>query len=160
LRIIPLVFGIFLVLAGLDLAFNSQSLRARLALRADAYCVSCHAMRLFKSEKEDPACQSLAMIHCRGRDLAPSGCASCHTGPGAAGWLRAQALGVRHALANARGVSRTAGPRDPWPNANCLQCHDNENRFIRKQAHMDEWKGIRKGRVSCVDCHSPAHARN
>ena len=45
----------------------------------------------------------------------------------------------------------------PYPNAECLKCHENTPKFVNSEAHAELLPAIRAGEFSCIDCHGPAH---
>ena len=55
----------------------------------------------------------------------------------------------------------TEGPfelYEPYPNANCLHCHDDARGFVEATPHHGQLEALRKNETSCLSCHSSGHA--
>jgi len=45
----------------------------------------------------------------------------------------------------------------PYPNSNCLHCHDDARRFVEGAAHRPILPALQAGTTSCLSCHRIAH---
>jgi hypothetical protein len=45
----------------------------------------------------------------------------------------------------------------PYPNYNCLHCHDDARRFVEAPAHQAVKPQIASGELSCLKCHNVGH---
>jgi hypothetical protein len=45
----------------------------------------------------------------------------------------------------------------PYPNANCLRCHDDARGFTEVEAHSPIVAELRSEETSCLSCHDIAH---
>ena len=126
------------------------------------FCLSCHEMQrhgksLFADDK-----QALAAVHYQNRLVErDTTCYSCHKDYALFGDVKAKLNGLRHVWAHyVAGVPEKITLYQPFPNANCLHCHDDARRFLEKPAHQPVMEAVQTGTMSCLSCHRVAHDMN
>jgi cytochrome c-type protein NapC len=123
------------------------------------FCLSCHEMQplgksLFVDDK-----QALAAVHYQSRLVdRDTTCYSCHKDYALFGDVKAKLNGLRHVWAHyVTGVPEKLALYQPYPNANCLHCHDDARRFLEQPAHQPVLEAVQSGSRSCLTCHRVAH---
>ena len=123
------------------------------------FCLSCHEMQrhgksLFVDNK-----QALAAAHYQNRLVdRESVCYSCHKDYAMFGDVTAKLNGLRHVWAHyIAGVPKKIELYKPYPNSNCLHCHDDARRFVDGVAHRPILPALYAGTTSCLSCHRVAH---
>ena len=123
------------------------------------FCLSCHEMQrhgksLFADNK-----QALAAAHYQNRLVdRETICYSCHKDYALFGDVTAKLNGLRHVWAHyVAGVPDKIALYKPYPNSNCLHCHDDARRFIDGVAHRPILPALQAGTTSCLSCHRIAH---
>ncbi len=123
------------------------------------FCLSCHEMQrhgksLFADNK-----QALAAVHYQNRLVDREVvCYSCHKDYAMFGDVTAKLNGLRHVWAHyVAGVPKKIELYHPYPNSNCLHCHDDARRFVEGVAHRPIVKELYAGSTSCLSCHRVAH---
>jgi cytochrome c-type protein NapC len=132
------------------------------------FCGSCHVMKPYQQDSEDPKSMSLAARHARNEMFGDENCYACHATYGMFGTVKTKLGGMRHVylylkeyrtqtLAQAR---ETIHIREPFQNATCMHCHSTENPlWLQTKDHASALDRVRSGEVSCASdgCHGPAH---
>ena len=123
------------------------------------FCLSCHEMldngkSLFVDSK-----QALAAFHYQNRLVdRDTVCYSCHKDYAMFGDIKAKLNGLRHVWAHyVAGVPKKIELYQPYPNSNCLHCHDDARSFVEGVAHKPVLAALSKGSMSCLGCHRIAH---
>ncbi len=123
------------------------------------FCLSCHEMQrhgksLFVDDK-----QALAAVHYQNRLVdRETTCYTCHKDYGLFGDAKAKLNGLRHVWAHyVTGVPQTLALYQPYPNANCLHCHEDARRFLENPPHKPVREALQSGAMSCLACHRVAH---
>jgi cytochrome c-type protein NapC len=123
------------------------------------FCLSCHEMRdhgksLFVDNR-----QALAAVHYQNRLVdRETVCYSCHKDYAMFGDVTAKLNGLRHVWAHyIAGVPKKIELYKPYPNSNCLHCHDDMRRFVEGPAHKPVLSALYAGTTSCLSCHRIAH---
>ena len=123
------------------------------------FCLSCHEMRdhgksLFVDNR-----QALAAVHYQNRLVdRETVCYSCHKDYAMFGDVTAKLNGLRHVWAHyIAGVPKKIELYQPYPNSNCLHCHDDMRRFVDAPAHKPVLSALYEGTTSCLSCHRIAH---
>jgi cytochrome c-type protein NapC len=123
------------------------------------FCLSCHEMQrhgksLFVDNK-----QALAAVHYQNRLVdRETVCYSCHKDYAMFGDVKAKLNGLRHVWAHyIAGVPPKIELYRPYPNSNCLHCHDDMRRFVEGPAHRPILDALTSGKTSCLSCHRIAH---
>lgn len=123
------------------------------------FCLSCHEMERFGRSLFVDNKQALAAVHYQDR-LVPreSTCYTCHKDYAMFGDVKAKLNGLRHVWAHyVTGVPAQIKLYEPYPNSNCLHCHDDSRRFVEKDVHRAISSQLYAGSVSCLSCHRIAH---
>lgn len=132
------------------------------------YCGSCHVMKPWVADSNNPKSKTLAAQHARNERFGPQNCYICHEDYGMFGTLMTKLGGMRHVwlyYTEYRYYSlKQAVPKihliKPFPNAACMSCHSTDiNSWESIKDHQGLLSDIRSGKASCVSdgCHGPAH---
>lgn len=121
------------------------------------FCASCHVMHPFVNDLRSPDSELLAAKHYQFRRINHDQCYTCHTDYNFLGPAKAKFHGMQHLLAFYLGKPRKPKLYKPFPNENCLQCHDEAKSFVKAATHQDILPAIRSNEISCVSCHGPVH---
>ena len=123
------------------------------------FCLSCHEMQdhgksLFVDSK-----QALAAFHYQNRLVdRETVCYSCHKDYAMFGDVKAKLNGLRHVFAHyIAGVPKKIELYQPYPNSNCLHCHEDARSFVEGVAHKPVLAALTSGSMSCLACHRIAH---
>jgi cytochrome c-type protein NapC len=123
------------------------------------FCLSCHEMKdhgrsLFV---ENP--RALAAVHYQNRLVdRDTACYSCHTDYAMFGDVKAKLNGLRHVSVHYLGkVPDRFALYQPYPNSNCLHCHEDGRRFTEAVPHQAVLAKLQSGETSCLTCHNVAH---
>lgn len=124
-----------------------------------AFCLSCHEMRPYGKSLFVDNRQALAAVHYQNRFVdRETVCYSCHKDYAMFGDVTAKLNGLRHVWAHyIAGVPKKIELYRPYPNSNCLHCHDDMRRFVEGQAHRPILSALYAGTMSCLACHKVAH---
>jgi cytochrome c-type protein NapC len=103
--------------------------------------------------------QALAATHYQNRLVdRETVCYSCHKDYAMFGDVTAKLNGLRHVWAHyIAGVPAKIELYKPYPNSNCLHCHDDSRRFVDGVAHRPILNTLYAGTTSCLSCHRIAH---
>lgn len=121
------------------------------------FCSSCHVMSPYAEGLRDPDSELLAAKHYQYRRINHNQCYTCHTDYNFLGPVSAKIKGMRHVAAYYLGSSKPLALYKPFPNANCLQCHEGAKSFVKTAAHEPVLEQIRSDELKCVSCHGPVH---
>jgi nitrate/TMAO reductase-like tetraheme cytochrome c subunit len=133
-----------------------------------AFCGSCHVMRPYTDDSDDPRSTTLASRHARNDLFGDGNCYQCHQDYGMFSTVATKLGGLRHVWAYytewnevpADEALETIRLYRPYANAACTRCHSTETPLWRA---VDEHVGMRReiasGDVMCASagCHGPAH---
>jgi cytochrome c-type protein NapC len=124
-----------------------------------AFCLSCHEMRDHGKSLFVDSRQALAAVHYQNRAIdRETACYSCHKDYAMFGDVTAKLNGLRHVWAHyIAGVPKKIELYHPYPNSNCLHCHDDMRRFVDAPAHKPVLGALYAGTTSCLSCHRIAH---
>ena len=124
-----------------------------------AFCLSCHEMRPYGKSLFVDSQQALAAFHYQNRLVdRETVCFSCHKDYAMFGDVKAKMNGLRHVWAHyIAGVPKKIELYEPYPNSNCLHCHDDMRRFVEAPVHKAVLSAIYAGTTSCLSCHRVAH---
>ncbi len=122
------------------------------------FCGSCHPMEPFVKSFEGLADSTLAAVHAKRHLIPHQQCYTCHTDYALMGDVKAKLRGLRHLYAYYTSDDQQR-PKlySPYPNANCLQCHTGAAKYEESPTHQTISEELKKGEISCLDCHGPAH---
>jgi len=147
-------------LVGLPLLLSAGNLSYGVAESSQTrFCLSCHEMQRYGKSLFVDDKQALAAVHYQNRlvdrDVT---CYACHKDYALFGDVKAKVNGLRHVWAHyVRGVPDKIALYQPYPNANCLHCHDDARRFLEKPPHRPVLDALQSGSLSCLGCHRVAH---
>jgi cytochrome c-type protein NapC len=124
-----------------------------------AFCLSCHEMRPYGKSLFVESRQALTAVHYQNRLVdRETVCYSCHKDYAMFGDVKAKLNGLRHVWAHyIAGVPKKIELYQPYPNSNCLHCHDDMRRFVEGPAHKPVLSALYAGTISCLSCHRIAH---
>jgi cytochrome c-type protein NapC len=124
------------------------------------FCLQCHEMTPYGRSLFTDLPGVLPAAHYQNRLISrDSTCFSCHTDYAQFGDFKAKLNGLRHVWAHyISGVPQKIALYKPYPNYNCLHCHDDSRRFVEKPAHRPILADLQSGRTSCLTCHNLGHA--
>lgn len=162
---IVLLFGIGLFPIATAMTANYADFEAT---KNRTFCGSCHVMKPYQDDSENPMSTSLASRHARNDQFGHENCYACHADYGMFGTVKTKLGGMRHvylylteyrtkSLAEAR---ETIHILHPFQNATCMRCHSTENPLWKDvKDHASVIDRVRNGEVSCASegCHGPAH---
>lgn len=123
------------------------------------FCSSCHrVMDHYVNDLKDPKSTTLASIHNNNRYIQEAQCYACHVGYGINGTMKAKLNGLIHFYKFfTHTESHPIKLYQPFPNANCLRCHDGSKKFEEKDVHVGIMTELTSNSMSCLDCHGPPH---
>jgi len=123
------------------------------------FCLSCHEMQAHGKSLFADNRQALAAVHYQSRLVDRQiACYGCHKDYAMFGDVKAKLNGLRHVWAHyVTGVPKKLELYQPYPNSNCLHCHDDARRFAEGPAHQPVLAGLYAGTTSCLSCHRVAH---
>jgi cytochrome c-type protein NapC len=124
-----------------------------------SFCLSCHEMRDYGKSLFVDNKQAVAAVHYQNRLVdRETVCYSCHKDYAMFGDVTAKLNGLRHVWAHyIAGVPKKIELYHPYPNSNCLHCHDDMRRFVEGPAHKPIMSALYAGTTSCLSCHRIAH---
>ncbi len=123
------------------------------------FCGSCHlTMAPYVNDMRHTESASLAATHFRNRWIPDAQCYTCHASYGLFGDVKAKMAGLSDVYKYyTRTYKLPVRMHQPYPNAECLKCHEGTPKFVDAPSHAELLPAIRAGEFSCVDCHGPAH---
>lgn len=123
------------------------------------FCLSCHEMQGHAKSLFVDNRQALAAVHYQNRLIdRETVCYSCHKDYALFGDVNAKVNGLRHVWAHyVAGVPAKLALYKPYPNSNCLHCHDDSRSFVDAPAHRPVLGALTAGTTSCLSCHRIAH---
>jgi cytochrome c-type protein NapC len=124
-----------------------------------SFCLSCHEMQDYGKSLFVDSKQAVVAVHYQNRLVdRETVCYSCHKDYAMFGDVTAKLNGLRHVWAHyIAGVPKKIELYHPYPNSNCLHCHDDMRRFVEGQAHKPIMSALYAGTTSCLSCHKIAH---
>jgi cytochrome c-type protein NapC len=123
------------------------------------FCLSCHEMEPYGRSLFVNNPDSLVAAHYQQRRIErDSTCFSCHTDYALFGDAKAKLNGLRHVWVHYFGkVPEKIELYQPYPNYNCLHCHDDARGFLEVDVHQESRAELMSGAKSCLSCHDVAH---
>lgn len=124
-----------------------------------SFCMGCHEMEPYGKSLFVDKPEALSAMHYQKRLVdRDSACFTCHTDYAMFGNAKAKLNGLRHVWVHYLGtVPKKIELYQPYPNSNCLHCHDDSRLFLEKPAHVKQQEALLQGTVSCTSCHSIVH---
>jgi cytochrome c-type protein NapC len=123
------------------------------------FCLGCHEMQNHGRSLFVDNPRALAAVHYQNRLIdRDTACFSCHTDYAMFGDVKAKLNGLRHVSVHYLGtVPDKFALYQPYPNHNCLHCHEDGRRFIEAVPHQAVMAKLESGETSCLTCHNVAH---
>jgi cytochrome c-type protein NapC len=123
------------------------------------FCLSCHEMQDYGKSLFVDNPQALSAVHYQKRLVDRDGtCYACHTDYAMFGDVKAKMNGLKHVWVHYFGkVPERLALYQPYPNYNCLHCHDDARGYLEAEAHRPVARELRDGSVSCLKCHNVGH---
>lgn len=123
------------------------------------FCLSCHEMTQYGQSLFVDDRHALPAAHYQNRLVErDNACFSCHTDYALFGDFKAKLNGLRHVYVHYLGkIPEKMALYRPYPNYNCLHCHEDARRFIENPAHRAVSTQITSGELSCLKCHALGH---
>ena len=122
-------------------------------------CGSCHTMTPFVEDLRNVKSDTLAATHYKNRYILRNQCYTCHSDYGLAGTARAKLEGLGHVWRYTTGsYTLPIKIAHPYSNVRCLGCHGESQKFLTSAGHpKEEIPNLMADKMSCLDCHGPAH---
>lgn len=119
------------------------------------FCLECHEMHSYGASLFVDDRRSMPAVHYQKRLIdRDQTCFECHTDYAMFGDLKAKANGLRHVWVHFAGdIPETFELYAPYPNYNCLHCHEDGRAFLEAPAHRDLVAEMLLGELSCLKCH-------
>jgi cytochrome c-type protein NapC len=123
------------------------------------FCLSCHTMEPYGKSLFVDNPQALAAVHYQRRLISrEQTCFACHTDYALFGNVKAKMNGLRHVWVYYFGqVPERPALYQPYPNYNCLHCHDDARGYLESPDHRPLVAALASGERSCLSCHRVAH---
>ncbi len=123
------------------------------------FCLECHEMRDYGASLFVDNRASLPAIHYQSRLIERrSTCYECHENYAMFGDLRTKVDGLRHVWVHYFGqASEPLELYQPYPNSNCLHCHQDARSYLESAAHRPVLAELSYGERSCLSCHRIGH---
>jgi cytochrome c-type protein NapC len=145
------VVPLFATAGGLGVGYRESS--------KTRFCLQCHEMTPYGMSLFADNRAALPAVHYQyrliDRDVT---CYSCHADYALFGDVKTKLNGLSHVWAHYLGAA--SDPIElcqPYPNANCLHCHDDARNYLEGRAHRPILAELRAGTTSCLTCHRVAH---
>lgn len=149
-------FIVFFLLPSLALTGTLTSVMKETT--AVSSCGSCHVMQPFVRDMMNAESRTLAARHYQNRWIPLNQCYTCHSTYGLHGSIAAKGAALRHWLLYVtKSWREPIRHQGPYPNANCLACHANAQRFANGASHRALAADLATNRVSCLQCHGSPH---
>jgi cytochrome c-type protein NapC len=128
------------------------------------FCLKCHEMQplgrsLFVDHHPSKLEAPLAAVHFQNRYVdRDTACYSCHADYALFGDVKAKLNGLHHVQVHYLGkVPARFELYQPYPNRNCLHCHEDARPFVDAAPHKPILAALESGQTSCLSCHRVAH---
>lgn len=126
--------------------------------KAVDFCSSCHVMKIFIEDMEDPASTGLAALHYQNRFIQEDHCYVCHTNYGLFGTVEAKIGGMTHIWEETTGTYQLpVRAKGGYQFTICLNCHGLSARFAKNDLHQAVVGEVLGGQAKCTDCHALSH---
>lgn len=123
------------------------------------FCISCHEMEPYGRSLFVDNPESLPAAHYQQRLITrEQTCYACHTDYAMFGDVKAKLNGLKHVWVHyVTGAPDKIELYQPYPNYNCLHCHDDARGFLEVSEHRKDPAALQSGEVSCLSCHDVGH---
>lgn len=124
------------------------------------FCMGCHEMEPYGQSLFVEHKTVLPAVHYQKRLIdRDHACFACHTDYAMFGNAKAKLNGLHHVWVHYLGeVPEEFELYEPYPNHNCLHCHDDARSYLEQGAHQGKFESLAAGKESCLLCHSQGHA--
>jgi cytochrome c-type protein NapC len=124
------------------------------------FCLECHEMEEYGRSLFIDDRAVLPAVHYQFRLVdRDQVCYSCHTDYAMWGDVKAKLNGLQHVWVHYLGeVPETLELYQPYPNYNCLHCHEDARSYVEVAAHQSQFEALSSGERSCLECHGQGHA--
>lgn len=124
------------------------------------FCLECHEMEPYGKSLFLDDRAVLPAVHYQKRLIdRDETCYACHTDYALFGDMKAKINGLKHVWVHYMGEPQE--PLElyqPYPNYNCLHCHEDARGYVEAAPHKDKLEALRAGEESCLKCHGRGHA--
>jgi cytochrome c nitrite reductase small subunit len=124
------------------------------------FCNSCHVMKPYVDDLENPESERLAAQHFQYRWISDHQCYTCHSDYGLFGGAEAKLAGLRHYVKYyLTGYERPIKIRGTYDNKRCLHCHGPVASYREIAEHQKNEAAIATSEMSCLgsSCHVKTH---
>jgi nitrate/TMAO reductase-like tetraheme cytochrome c subunit len=122
------------------------------------FCSSCHVMRDFVGDMQNPTSTRLAALHYQNRYIQEDHCYVCHTNYGLFGTLEAKIGGISHIWEETTGTYELPiQAKGGYQFTVCLNCHGLSAKFAKNDLHQTVIGQVLAGETACTDCHDLSH---
>jgi cytochrome c-type protein NapC len=126
------------------------------------FCLSCHEMNEHGRSLFVDDMTVLPAVHYQKRLIDRDQiCYACHTDYAMFGEFKAKLNGLKHVWVHYLGDPPAPENLElyaPYPNRNCLHCHDDARSYLEAAPHQGQFEALRADERSCLECHSRGHA--
>jgi cytochrome c-type protein NapC len=145
------VVPLFATAGGMGVGYRESS-RTR-------FCLECHEMKPYGMSLFADNPSAVPAVHYQSRLIErDTTCYACHADYAMFGDVKTKLNGLRHVWVHYLGEA--ADPIElyqPYPNSNCLHCHDDARSYLEARVHQSILAELRAGTTSCLKCHGVAH---
>jgi cytochrome c-type protein NapC len=124
------------------------------------FCLECHEMQDYGRSLFIDDRTVLPAVHYQNRLVDRDAvCFTCHTDYAMFGDVKAKLNGLKHVWVHYLGeVPEQFELYQPYPNSNCLHCHEDARTFTQAVPHQAKLDSMLAGETSCLECHGRGHA--
>jgi nitrate/TMAO reductase-like tetraheme cytochrome c subunit len=126
--------------------------------KAVDFCSSCHVMKTFVDDMENPTSTGLAALHYQNRYIQEDHCYVCHTNYGLFGTVEAKMGGMTHIWEETTGnYNLPIRAKGGYQFTICLNCHGLSAKFAKNDLHQAVIGEVLAHEAACTDCHVLSH---
>ncbi len=153
---------VVLLLAGVALPLGASATGVFVGVKRSSrtsFCVECHEMTAYGQSLFVDNPDALSAVHYQKRLISrDETCFACHTDYAMFGDVKAKLNGLLHVWVHYAGEAEAPLKLyQPYPNHNCLHCHDDARSFMEVDDHQTELAKLRDDTTSCLSCHEVGH---
>jgi cytochrome c-type protein NapC len=151
---------VFTVCALPLLAIGSGTTYAIQASSTTEFCLECHEMGDYGRSLFIDDRTVLPATHYQNRLVERDrACFACHTDYAMWGDVKAKLNGLKHLYVHyLDDIPEQFELYQPYPNHNCLYCHEDARRYVEHPAHRGRLAEFADDQTSCLTCHGKGHA--
>ena len=123
------------------------------------FCLECHEMTPYGASLFADNPSAMPAVHYQSRLIdRDTTCYACHADYALFGDVKTKLNGLRHVWAHyVGGIADPIELYQPYPNSNCLHCHDDARSYLEARGHQSILAALGAGTTSCLQCHQVAH---